>query len=132
MRTENLKTPGDYIPKILENVRKVYLQRTYGLDEWVDHLDFLEQIAKKSGRLLKKGEPDINTVSKLVLNDWLRGRIPYFTPPPSSSTVENNDDDNNDDDDVNVDQQKQLQNNSNSKINNQVNTGLSNFIIYYI
>ncbi|CAG8771297.1 6253_t:CDS:2, partial [Racocetra persica] len=39
---------------------------------------------KKCGKLLKKGEPDISTVSKMVLNDWLRGKIPYFTPPPEN------------------------------------------------
>ncbi|CAJ0626380.1 8283_t:CDS:2 [Entrophospora sp. SA101] len=73
VRFSNLKTPEDYIPNILERVRKVYLQRIYEINEWVDHMDFLEQIAKKSGRLLKKGEPDIHTVAKVVLNDWLRG-----------------------------------------------------------
>ncbi|CAJ0763433.1 1431_t:CDS:2, partial [Entrophospora sp. SA101] len=72
VRFSNLKTPEDYIPNILERVRKVYLQRIYEINEWVDHMDFLEQIAKKSGRLLKKGEPDIHTVAKVVLNDWLR------------------------------------------------------------
>jgi len=82
VRVENLKTPEEFISQILDRVRKEYLQRTYELREWVDHLDFLGQLAKKCGKLLKKGEPDISTVSKMVLNDWLRGKIPYFTPPP--------------------------------------------------
>lgn len=29
--------------------------------------------------------PDVNTVAKMVLNDWLRGRIPYFVKPPGVS-----------------------------------------------
>merc|ERR1719317_1692293 len=41
-----------------------------------------EQLAKRSGRLGKGGEPDINAASKMVLNDWTRGKLPYFTPPP--------------------------------------------------
>merc|ERR1711868_200812 len=41
-----------------------------------------EQLAKKSGRLGKGGEPDLNAVSKVVLNDWTRGKLPFFTPPP--------------------------------------------------
>merc|ERR1711978_847538 len=49
---------------------------------WKDHIDFLEQLAKRSGRLGKGGEPDINAVSKMVLNDWTRGKLPFFTPPP--------------------------------------------------
>lgn len=81
MRVENLKTPEDYIPRILEIVRKEYLQRTYELREWTDHIDFLSQLAQKYGKLLKKGEPDLSTVAKMILNDWLRGKIPYFTLP---------------------------------------------------
>merc|ERR1711892_1195591 len=45
-------------------------------------MGFLEQLAKRSGRLGKGGEPDINSVSKMVMNDWTRGKLPYFTPPP--------------------------------------------------
>ena len=27
-------------------------------------------------------EPDRNTAARMVLNDWLRGRLPYFVCPP--------------------------------------------------
>jgi len=37
------------------------------------------------GRLLKGGEPDLDGVAKVVLSDWVRGRIPYFVPPPDRS-----------------------------------------------
>ncbi|RHZ63311.1 hypothetical protein Glove_330g23 [Diversispora epigaea] len=90
VRVENLKTPEDFIPPILERVRKEYLKRTYNLRDWNDHLDFLCQIAQKSGKLLKKGEPDISTVSKMILNDWLRGKIPYFTLPLVENENDNN------------------------------------------
>merc|ERR1712168_870762 len=39
-----------------------------------------------TGRLLKGGEPDINTASKMILSDFQRGRLPYFVAPPSDST----------------------------------------------
>jgi len=42
---------------------------------------FLEQLCRKSGRLLKGGEADIDGAAKMVLNDWIRGKIPWFTPP---------------------------------------------------
>ncbi|CAG8463176.1 5206_t:CDS:2 [Diversispora eburnea] len=90
VRIENLKTPEDFVPPILERVRKEYLKRTYNLRDWNDHLDFLYQIAQKSGKLLKKGEPDISTVSKMILNDWLRGKIPYFTLPLVENENDNN------------------------------------------
>ncbi|CAI2179935.1 7006_t:CDS:10 [Funneliformis geosporum] len=88
VRVENLKTPEDYIQKILEIVRLEYIQRTYEVREWTDHVDFLSRLAQKYGKLLKKGEPDLSTVAKMVLNDWLRGKIPYFTPPPRNDDEE--------------------------------------------
>ncbi len=62
-----------------------YLQKTYGLTDWTDAMDFLSQIALKSGRLLKGGEPDVNIAGRRVLSDWQRGKIPWFAPPPDSS-----------------------------------------------
>ncbi|KAI8976498.1 NUC091 domain-containing protein [Pilobolus umbonatus] len=85
VRVERMETPEDTIPTILERVREEYLKRTYGLEGWKDSIDFLEQIAKKTGKLLKKGEPDLHNVSIMVLNDWLRGRIPYYVPPPEAA-----------------------------------------------
>ncbi|KAG1144665.1 hypothetical protein G6F37_004573 [Rhizopus arrhizus] len=84
VRAEKMAAPEDTIPTILERVRHEYLKRTYGLQGWENATDFLEQIAKKTGKLLKKGEPDIHNVSIMVLHDWLRGRIPFYTPPPES------------------------------------------------
>jgi len=52
-----------------------------GIFKYENHVDFLEQLARKSGRLLKGGEPDIASVAKMVLNDWQRGKLPYFVPP---------------------------------------------------
>lgn len=43
---------------------------------------FLEILARRTGKLLKGGEPDRETVSKMVLNDWIRGKIPFFVRPP--------------------------------------------------
>jgi nuclear GTP-binding protein len=82
VRVENLKNPEDYISTLIERVRPEYLGRTYGIRSWENHEDFLSKIAKKSGKLLKGGEPDLSTVAKMVLNDWLRGKIPFYTPPP--------------------------------------------------
>ena len=58
--------------------------RTYGVHGWDSSVDFVEQIARKSGRLLKGGECDIKSVSKQIINDWQRGKLPWFKPPPAS------------------------------------------------
>ena len=84
IRVENLTQPEQHIPVLMERVHTPYLQQTYGITSWEDSNDFLEQLAMKSGRLLKGGEPDVSSVAKMVLNDWIRGRIPFFSRPPMS------------------------------------------------
>ncbi|PLW13462.1 hypothetical protein PCANC_16828 [Puccinia coronata f. sp. avenae] len=85
VRVEHLSCPGDHIPTLLDRIRPEYMVRTYGIQEWTDAEDFLTQIARKSGKLLKGGEPDLRTVATCVLNDWIRGKIPYFVPPPTQT-----------------------------------------------
>jgi len=82
VRVENLKTPEDYIGAVLERVKPEYLVRHFGIDQWSDANDFLEKLARKTGKLWKGAEPDVKTVAKQVLNDWQRGRLPFFVKPP--------------------------------------------------
>ena len=72
VRAERLSSPADVVPTILERVKPEYIQRRYNLQQWEDATDFLTQLAKHSGKLLKGGEPDINHVSVQVINDWQR------------------------------------------------------------
>ncbi|XP_055621505.1 nucleolar GTP-binding protein 2 [Toxorhynchites rutilus septentrionalis] len=81
VRVELVNNPEDYIEDVLKRVRKEYLIKTYGVAEWSSHIDFLEHVARKAGKLLKKGEPDVSTVAKMILNDWQRGRLPFYVPP---------------------------------------------------
>lgn len=83
VRVENVEYPAQYIPTVLKRVQPKYLQRTYELKEPVsDAVTFLEILCRKGGRLLKGGEADIEGAAKMVLNDWIRGKLPWFTPPP--------------------------------------------------
>lgn len=83
VRVENVEYPAQYIPAVLKRVQPKYLQRTYELKEpATDAVTFLEILCRKSGRLLKGGEADIDGAAKMVLNDWIRGKLPWFTPPP--------------------------------------------------
>lgn len=81
VRVELVTNPEDYVEEVLKRVRKEYLAKTYNIIEYENHVDFLEQLAKKMGKLLKGAEPDINTVAKMVLNDWQRGKLPFYVPP---------------------------------------------------
>ncbi|KAL1872998.1 GTPase required for pre-60S ribosomal subunit nuclear export and maturation [Diaporthe australafricana] len=83
VRVEKVEHPEQYIPAVLKRVKKHHMAKTYDLSDWNDdHILFLELLARKGGRLLKGGEPDVDGVAKMVLNDFMRGRIPWFVPPP--------------------------------------------------
>ena len=90
MRVEALPTPSEHIPALMERVKPIYLSRTYGVplpnkDDPTQHWEpevFLDKLARMKGRLLKHGEPDLDSVAKILLSDWVRGRIPFFVPPP--------------------------------------------------
>lgn len=82
VRVENVANPAQYVDGVLTWCQRRHVERTYGVKEWKNADEFLEMLARKSGRLLKGGEPDGDAVAKVVLNDFLRGRLPWFTPPP--------------------------------------------------
>ncbi|XP_054658442.1 nucleolar GTP-binding protein 2 isoform X1 [Grus americana] len=84
VQVEKIKSPEDHISAVLERAKPEYIRKTYKIDSWEDTEDFLEKLASRTGKLLKGGEPDLQTVSKMVLNDWQRGRIPFFVKPPNA------------------------------------------------
>lgn len=86
VRVELITNPEDYIVTVLERLRPEYVKKTYKVEKWTDSTDFLEQLAKKSGKLFKGGEPDIGSVAKMVLNDWQRGKLPFYVAPEAFET----------------------------------------------
>uniref|UniRef100_A0A8C5ISB3 Nucleolar GTP-binding protein 2 n=1 Tax=Junco hyemalis TaxID=40217 RepID=A0A8C5ISB3_JUNHY len=87
VQVEKIKSPEDHICAVLERAKEEYIRKTYKIECWTDTVDFLEKLAARTGKLLKGGEPDLQTVSKMVLNDWQRGRIPFFVMPPMAEPV---------------------------------------------
>ncbi|KAK1650048.1 hypothetical protein QYE76_067853 [Lolium multiflorum] len=87
VRVTNLDDASEHIGEVLRRVKKENLQRAYKIQHWADDNDFLVQLSKRSGKLLKGGEPDLATAAKMVLHDWQRGKIPFFVPPPQQKEV---------------------------------------------
>ncbi|KYN40300.1 Nucleolar GTP-binding protein 2 [Trachymyrmex septentrionalis] len=81
VRVELVQNPEDYIVSVLERVKPEYIRKTYKINVWIHHVDFLEKLARRSGKLLKKGEPDIAIAARMVLNDWQRGKLPFYVAP---------------------------------------------------
>ncbi|KAK6432755.1 GTPase required for pre-60S ribosomal subunit nuclear export and maturation, partial [Oleoguttula sp. CCFEE 5521] len=98
VRTENVEHPAQYIPAVLKRCQTRHIERTYDVKGWEtpgldretlsdkertnEAIRFLEIIARKGGRLMKGGEADVDGVAKMVINDFLRGKIPWFVAPP--------------------------------------------------
>lgn len=85
VRAERVENASDFMDEVLSRVKKCYLCQRYKLDAdttWTDGEDFLGVLAQKMGKLKKGGEPDIETAARIVIYDWQRGRIPFFTMPP--------------------------------------------------
>ncbi|KAF3985695.1 hypothetical protein FT663_05195 [Candidozyma haemuli var. vulneris] len=103
VRVEHVSNPEQYIPDMLEKCERKHLERTYEIKGWANYEEdpsllerasneFIELIARKQGRLLKGGEPDESAVAKQVLNDFNRGKIPWFVQPPKDEEVRTGED----------------------------------------
>jgi len=84
VRAERLQDPTEFVPEILARVKREYIQRQYLISDWTDSFDFLTKLALRNGRLLKAGEPDVKSQAVCVINDWQRGKLPFFVPPPKT------------------------------------------------
>lgn len=76
----------------MTRVKHKYLLERYKLpsdtEPWEDHEEFLKVLAIKMGKLRKGREPDVEIVARMILYDWQRGRLPFFTPPPAKEADE--------------------------------------------
>jgi nuclear GTP-binding protein len=72
VRAERLQNPTDFVAPMLARVSTEHVQRQYGIKEWTSDVDFLTQLARQKGKLLKGGEPDLDGVAKSMIYDWQR------------------------------------------------------------
>jgi len=83
VRAEKIPDPDSYIQAIIDRVQPKHIVDIFGVNTWINSEDFITQVAVRTGKLLKGGEPDINNVAKSIIFDWQRGNIPYFTKAPA-------------------------------------------------
>ena len=82
VRIEQLEDPTEYIAPLMAKLRPEYLANQYGIPAWSSPKDFLELLCFRTGKLLKGGDPNLKIGARMVLQDWLQGRLPHFAPPP--------------------------------------------------
>ena len=82
VRVENVEYPAQYVAAALNICERRHIERTYNVRDWKTADEFLEALAEKSGKLMKGGERNMDGAAKMFLNDFLRGRVPWFVKPP--------------------------------------------------
>ncbi|KAG8044497.1 hypothetical protein GUJ93_ZPchr0941g14202 [Zizania palustris] len=83
VRVTNLADASEHIGEVLRRVKREHLQRAYKIKDWADDNDFLVQLCKTTGKLLKGGEPDLTTVARWYFMTG-RGQDSLFCAPATA------------------------------------------------
>ncbi|RNA16431.1 guanine nucleotide-binding -like 3 -like protein [Brachionus plicatilis] len=84
IRIESLEDPVAPVDLLLKRCSKDQLIMRYKISDYSDVTDFLNQVAKRCGKVKKTGIPDIRKAAQHILNDWISGRLTYYTQPPAT------------------------------------------------
>jgi ribosome biogenesis GTPase A len=82
VNAEAFSDPIPAVEVILRRCAPEYVTALYRVPPFHDAVEFLVSLAKAHGKLGKGGVPDRKAVARMVLHDWNRGKIPFYTPPP--------------------------------------------------
>ena len=83
---DSIEDPIPAIQELLGRCTMESLMMTYSVPAFPRGADgvmtFLAMVARTKGRVLKGGIPDKAMAARLVIRDWNRGKIPYYSMPP--------------------------------------------------
>jgi nuclear GTP-binding protein len=84
---------SDPIPAIEELLNRATMESimmTYNVPAFPkgDVMTFLAMAARSKGKVLKGGIPDKIMAARMVLKDWNKGKIPYYSVPPVQSSMD--------------------------------------------
>ncbi|GBE62236.1 nucleolar GTP-binding protein [Babesia ovata] len=89
VRVERINDPENYIDRVLEIISRDVLVQRYGVSADFTNENFLDLVAEKFGKFRKGRVPDVSTAARIVLYDFQRGRLPFYSePPPADQTVD--------------------------------------------
>ncbi|KAJ2455872.1 nuclear GTP-binding protein nug1 [Coemansia sp. RSA 2336] len=82
IKVELLDDPIAPVDLIVQRCNPAALQVLYNVPAFVDTRGFLVGLARQRGMLKRQGIADLIGAARVVLGDWNRGKIPYYTLPP--------------------------------------------------
>lgn len=89
VRVERISDPENYIGRVLDVISRDVLVQRYGISSDFTEDNLLDLVAEKFGKFRKGRVPDVSTAARIVLYDFQRGRLPYFSePPPAEESVD--------------------------------------------
>jgi len=83
VKLEQVADPVSPVNTILKRCNKHVMLSIYKIPDFSTPNEFLIHIARKNGKLMKGGIPNINQAARIVLQDWTGGKIPFYTEPPA-------------------------------------------------
>ncbi|KAJ1667926.1 nuclear GTP-binding protein nug1 [Coemansia sp. RSA 1813] len=82
IKVELLDDPIAPVDLIVQRSNPLSLQVMYNVPAFHDTRSFLVQLARQRGMLKRQGIADLESAARIVLNDWNKGKLPYYTLPP--------------------------------------------------
>jgi nuclear GTP-binding protein len=70
------------VQRIIEKISGLKIQEIYDIEGFNDVSSCLGNLARKRGKLKKGGVADLDAAGRIILHDWVTGKIPYYIPPP--------------------------------------------------
>ncbi|XP_074644621.1 guanine nucleotide-binding protein-like 3 homolog [Tubulanus polymorphus] len=87
VKIETLEDPATPVDAILKRCSKEKIMLHYRIQDYTDVTQFLQLMSIRFGLLRKGGVPDTVKAAKRVLQDWITGKITFYTHPPEQHTL---------------------------------------------
>ncbi|KAH7100300.1 P-loop containing nucleoside triphosphate hydrolase protein [Auriculariales sp. MPI-PUGE-AT-0066] len=82
LRVDEIADPVAVVEVIVARSDAETLQKLYKLPPFATPLEFLTMLALTTGRLGRGGAPDTAGAARVILRDWNKSKIPFFTDVP--------------------------------------------------
>lgn len=83
---EMIEDPVAVVNQVIRRVDPTSLLMLYQIPRFETADDFLNLVAKKTGKLGKGGVPHRVAAARTVLQDWNSGKLPFYSEPPKIDT----------------------------------------------
>lgn len=88
IKVEDVQDYQKAVEVIVGRVEKEELLKLYGIQDFYGYKEFLVRLANAKGKFKKRGILDLEATSRILIQDWNRGKLRYYVPPPIEEAFE--------------------------------------------